>query len=78
MLQKPKGTYDVYGKTGKQIKYIEKLLNALMDKYNYEYFKTPLFEASELLSNLLNWLIRFVLTKPIPHKPWNLFLIRKS
>ena len=48
MLQKPKGTYDVYGEMGKKIKYIEKLINALMDKYNYEYFKTPLFESSEL------------------------------
>lgn len=48
MIQKPKGTYDVYGNIGKQIKYIEKLLTALMEKYNYEYFKTPLFESSEL------------------------------
>lgn len=48
MLQKPKGTYDVYGETGKKILYIEKLLHALMDKYNYEYFRTPLFEMSEL------------------------------
>ena len=37
MIQKPKGTYDVYGKKSKQIKYIEKILNSLMEKYNYEY-----------------------------------------
>lgn len=48
MIQKPKGTYDVYGSKGKNILYIEKILNALMDKYNYEYFRTPIFEASEL------------------------------
>lgn len=48
MIQKPKGTYDVYGGKGKQISYIEDLLKALMTKYNYEYFKTPIFEASEL------------------------------
>ena len=48
MLQKPKGTYDVYGKKSKQIKYIEKILNSLMEKYNYEYMRTPLFENSEL------------------------------
>ena len=48
MLQKPKGTYDVYGEKGKKILYIEKLLHILMDKYNYEYFRTPLFESSEL------------------------------
>ena len=44
MIQKPKGTYDVYGKKSKQIKYIEKILNSLMEKYNYEYMRTPLFE----------------------------------
>ena len=48
MIQKPKGTYDVYGEKGKQILYIEKLFKCLMSKYNYEYFKTPVFEASEL------------------------------
>lgn len=48
MLQKPKGTQDIYGEKGKQILYIEQLLQALMEKYNYEYFRTPLFESSEL------------------------------
>lgn len=48
MIQKPKGTYDVYSKKGKQIIYIENLLQGLMEKYNYEYFRTPIFEASEL------------------------------
>lgn len=48
MLQKPKGTYDVYGDTGRQILYLEKLLHSLMEKYHYEYVRTPIFEASEL------------------------------
>ena len=48
MIQKPKGTYDVYGEYGKKILYLEDLLQTLMEKYNYEYFRTPLFEASEL------------------------------
>ena len=48
MLQKPKGTYDVYGKMGKKILYIENLLQGLMEKYNYEYVRTPIFESSEL------------------------------
>ena len=48
MIQKPKGTYDVYGDYGKKIKYIEELFEGLMDKYNYEYFRTPLFESSNL------------------------------
>ena len=30
MLQKPKGTYDVYGDMGKKIIYLENLLKALM------------------------------------------------
>jgi histidyl-tRNA synthetase len=48
MLQKPKGTYDVYGEYGKKILYLETLLKALMEKYNYQYFRTPIFEVSEL------------------------------
>lgn len=48
MLQKPKGTYDVLDEKGKKILYIEKVIKSLMEKYNYEYFRTPLFENSEL------------------------------
>lgn len=48
MLQKPKGTYDLYGENGKKVKYLEGLLKSLMNKYNYQYIKTPLFESSEL------------------------------
>ena len=46
MIQKPKGTYDVIN--GNKIILIENILQELMDKYNYEYFRTPIFEASEL------------------------------
>lgn len=48
MLQKPKGTYDVKGLEGKKILYLEKLLASLMEKYNYQYMRTPIFESSEL------------------------------
>lgn len=48
MLQKPKGTYDVYGDKGRKILYLENLFKSLMEKYNYEYIRTPLFESSEL------------------------------
>lgn len=48
MLQKPKGTYDIYGDNALKILYLRKLINALMDKYNYKYFKTPTFEKSEV------------------------------
>lgn len=47
-MQKPKGTYDVFGTYGKKVKKIESILNDLMEVYNYEYFRTPVFEASEL------------------------------
>ena len=48
MIQKPKGTYDVNDLYGKKILYLENLIKAIMEKYNYEYFRTPLFESSEL------------------------------
>ena len=48
MLQKPKGTYDIYGDRALEMLYFRKLVNALMDKYNAKYFETPIFESSEL------------------------------
>ena len=48
MIQKPKGTYDVTKENSKEILYIEKICKALMEKYNYEYMRTPIFESSEL------------------------------
>lgn len=48
MMQKPKGTYDVYGTQGEKILYLENLLASLMEKYNYQYLRTPLFEQSDL------------------------------
>lgn len=47
-MQKPKGTYDMYGKSANIYLYFNKLVEALMDKYNYKYFSTPIFENSEL------------------------------
>ena len=47
-IQKPKGTYDLNGIESKKFLYIQDLLKALMEKYNYEYIKTPLFESSDL------------------------------
>lgn len=48
MIQKPKGTYDVYGEYGKRLLYVKELIEGLMEKYNYEYFETPIFESSNL------------------------------
>ncbi len=47
-MQKPKGTYDVFGSYGKKLKQVEKIIDSLMEKYNYEYVRTPIFEQSEL------------------------------
>ena len=48
MLQKPKGTYDIYGDKAIEVLYLKKLIEALMVKYNASYFETPIFESSEL------------------------------
>ena len=48
MIQKAKGTYDVFGLYGKKLLYVEELIEGLMEKYNYEYFRTPIFESSNL------------------------------
>ena len=48
IMQKPKGTYDLFGKKASEILYFRKLFSALMDKYNFKYFETPIFESSEL------------------------------
>ncbi|MBR3229604.1 MAG: histidine--tRNA ligase [Bacilli bacterium] len=47
-MQKPKGTYDLFGKKAGEILYFRKLFSTLMDKYNFKYFETPIFESSEL------------------------------
>ncbi len=48
MINKAKGTYDVYGDYGKKFLYLEMLWQVLMKKYNYQYIRTPIFEASEV------------------------------
>lgn len=48
MIQKPKGTYDIYGDKSNQILFLRKLITSLMDKYNFKYVQTPIFESSEL------------------------------
>lgn len=48
MIQKPKGTYDVFGKKGENLLYLRNIIETLMEKYNYEYMRTPVFESSEL------------------------------
>jgi len=48
MINKPKGTYDVYGENGKKWSYVNNVINNFCEVYNYEYIRTPIFESSDL------------------------------
>ena len=48
MITKQKGTYDLIGIDAKKRKYVNEVIDAICEKYNYDYIETPIFEASEL------------------------------
>ncbi len=48
MIQKPKGCNDIYGREARIWKYVESVIDATMEKYNYNYIRTPIFESTEL------------------------------
>ena len=48
MITKQKGTYDIYGIDAKKRMYVNDILDAVCQKYNYGRIETPVFEASEL------------------------------
>lgn len=48
MISKQKGCLDIYGETAKKWQYVNKVIESLMEKYNYNFIRTPIFEASEL------------------------------
>ena len=48
MIQRQKGCNDIYGREAKVWKYVEQVIDAMMEKYNYTYIRTPIFEATEL------------------------------
>ncbi len=48
MIQKPKGCNDIYGREAKIWKYVESIIDATMEKYNYNYIRTPIFESTDL------------------------------
>lgn len=48
MIVKPKGCYDIYGDEAKKWQYVNKVIEDLMNRYNYNYIRTPIFESSEL------------------------------
>ena len=48
MIQKQKGCSDIYGRKAKVWKYVDSVIDAMMEKYNYNYIRTPIFESTEL------------------------------
>ena len=48
MITKPKGTYDLLTTDAKLYTYICHMIEDFMNNYNYEYIRTPIFEATEL------------------------------
>ena len=48
MLVKPKGCHDIYGIEAKKWQYVNKVIDDLMNRYNYDYIRTPIFESSEV------------------------------
>ena len=48
MITKPKGTIDITGNDSILWEYVNNVVSNMMNNYNYEYIRTPIFEASEL------------------------------
>ena len=48
MITKPKGTYDLYGTQMKKWQYVSRVVDEIMDRYNYGLIRTPIFENTEL------------------------------
>ena len=48
MIVKPKGTYDLYGEQMKKWQYVSRVVDEVMDRYNYGLIRTPIFESTEL------------------------------
>ncbi len=48
MITKPKGTKDLYGTEAKRWQYVSRVIDEVMEKYNYNFIRVPVFESSEL------------------------------
>ena len=48
MITKPKGTYDLYGEQVKKWQYVSHVVDEVMERYNYGFIRTPIFESTEL------------------------------
>src|SRR5699024_2262505 len=50
MINIPRGTQDILPEETKKWRYIEAKLDQLMELYNYEEIRTPIFESTELFA----------------------------
>ncbi|MBE6161314.1 MAG: histidine--tRNA ligase [Firmicutes bacterium] len=48
MIIRPKGTYDIYGSEAKKWQYVNEVIDAFCQNYNYDFIRTPVFESSDL------------------------------
>lgn len=48
MIVKPKGTHDIYGEEMRAWQYVSRVVDEVMDRYNYGLIRTPIFESTEL------------------------------
>jgi len=48
LITKQKGMVDIYGDNAKKWLYLEDAIRSVFEKYNYNYMRTPILEASEL------------------------------
>ena len=48
MIVKPKGTHDLYGEEVKYWQYVSRVVDEVMERYNYGFIRTPIFESTEL------------------------------
>ena len=48
MIIRPKGTYDIYGVEAKKWQYVNEVIDAFCQNYNYDFIRTPVFESSDL------------------------------
>lgn len=48
MISKPKGTYDIYGEEAKKWQYVSRVVDEVMERYNYGFIRTPIFENTEV------------------------------
>ena len=48
MIAKQKGTVDIKGNDALIWKYVNNTIDCMLENYNYEFIRTPVFEASEL------------------------------